>query len=49
MRNAGDTYSITSTVDAQNGFGAMLRMTWDCTVQHDEGDTYTLIDLQVTE
>ena len=33
----GGTYIVTSTVDAQNSFGALLRNNWLCKIQHTNG------------
>lgn len=38
-------YHVTSYVDAQNAFGAMLRTKFDCTVQWTGGDNWRLEEL----
>jgi hypothetical protein len=39
-------YRVRSYVDAQNGFGALIRSNWDCTIQHvPEGDRWQLENL----
>jgi hypothetical protein len=30
--SGGNSYTVAGNVDAQNGFGAMLRDTWECTL-----------------
>lgn len=37
--SGGDPWTITGTVDAENGFGAQIRATWTCDVRL-EGDYY---------
>lgn len=39
------TYQVISYVDAQNSFGAMLRIRYLCTVQYVGDDTWNLVDL----
>ena len=41
---SGSTFTVTGAVDAQNSFGATLRMNWTCTVTLN-GDTWTLKSL----
>jgi hypothetical protein len=41
-------YEIHSYVDAQNGFGALIRNSYLCTVRHQSGTSYQLVDLQMT-
>ena len=38
-------YRVTAYVDSQNSFGAMIRNDFICTVQHTEGDSYSLVSL----
>jgi hypothetical protein len=40
-------YELRAYVDAQNAFGAPLRSTFTCTVQHTTGTTYRLVDLHL--
>lgn len=37
-----ETYGMRLYVDAQNSFGAMIRVTYDCQVKHVSGDTWRL-------
>lgn len=41
-------YTVTGTVDSQNGFGAMVRNSFTCTVSH-SGDRWTLESLNGLE
>jgi hypothetical protein len=41
-------YEIHSYVDAQNGFGALIRNSYVCTVRHQSGTSYQLVDLKMT-
>ena len=41
-------YDVTGEVDAENGFGALLRLDYTCQVNK-VGDSWLLIDLQVDE
>lgn len=41
-------WTVTGTVDAQNSFGALVRMTYSCTVAG-TGGSATLVDLDLTE
>lgn len=46
--HAGDgVYLVDGYVDAQNGFGAMLRSNWECKIKENPDETWTLIDLQI--
>lgn len=47
-RTAENTYVITSTVDAENSFGAKLRHNWRVKLKL-VGDNWTLLDIQLTE
>jgi hypothetical protein len=42
-------YSVNGYVDSQNGFGALLRMTFACEVNWQGGSSYKLVDLQMGE
>lgn len=46
-RNTDGTYTVTSTVDAQNSFGAKLRSTFTCTVHPTGKDTWLLDDISI--
>lgn len=43
----GATYTVRGGVDSENGFGAKIRTAYTCVVR-DNGDTWTLVDLQMT-
>lgn len=43
----GATYTVRGGVDSENGFGAKIRTAYTCIVR-DNGDTWTLVDLQMT-
>ena len=43
--NGGGEYTVRTYVDAENGFGAMIRNDFTCVVQHSSGDRYRLISL----
>lgn len=47
VTHAADTYTVSSTVDSENGFGAMLRSTFRCEVRHVSGTSWRLVDLQI--
>lgn len=42
----GGKYRVRTYVDSENAFGANVRTTIDCTVQHEEGDRWTLERLE---
>jgi hypothetical protein len=42
-------YTVRSSVDAQNGFGALLRTEFVCVVRPAGGDRWTLVDLTLSE
>lgn len=42
VSNSGDVWTVTSYVDAQNGFGAQIRVRWTCTATHISGDRYNV-------
>lgn len=41
---SGPNWTVTGTVDAENLFGAKLRMNWSCSLRLD-GDTWRLVSL----
>lgn len=43
-----DEYTVSSTVDSENGFGAMLRSSFVCKVQHVAGTRWMLVDLSIS-
>lgn len=43
----GGRYSVNAYVDSQNGFGALLRMTFACEVNWQSGQSYKLVDLKL--
>jgi hypothetical protein len=45
----GDQYQVTAAVDSQNGFGAMIRTGYVCTIQNTGGDEWTLVSLDMDE
>ena len=45
----GDTVRVSSHVDAQNTFGAMLRTPWTCVVVYDGADRYRLVGAALRE
>lgn len=46
VEGSGPQFKVVSTVDSQNGFGAMLRSSFVCTVT-DRGDTWHLDGLSI--
>jgi hypothetical protein len=40
-------YAVSGHLDAQNGFGAMIRNRYDCTVQYEGSSRWTLDDLEM--
>ncbi|WP_340382292.1 hypothetical protein U5640_36305 [Streptomyces sp. SS7] len=42
-------YKVTGVVDSQNGFGAIVRSAYVCTVSTKDNDTWTLNDLDMTQ
>ena len=42
---AEDQYKVSSYVDSQNGFGAMIRSNWSITYHYTDGGTRTQLDL----
>lgn len=50
MKDLGEgKYSIASYVDAQNSFGAMMRINYSCTTQWVEGTTWRLESMTVNQ
>lgn len=48
VTGSGDgPYVVSSTVDSQNGFGALLRSDFTCTVNYTGGSNWRLVDLQM--
>jgi hypothetical protein len=45
ISGSGDDYTVTGYVDAQNGFGAMLRSNYTCQVRDDGNDRWSLVSL----
>lgn len=46
--HAGDgRYLVDGYVDAQNGFGAMLRTTWACEIKENANQSWSLLNLTV--
>lgn len=43
----GPTYTVRSSVDSENAFGASLRSDFVCVVDHVEGLRYRLVDLSI--
>lgn len=43
-----DEFEVTGNVDSENGFGAMLRSSYTCTVVNTGGDNWRLVDLSIT-
>lgn len=41
-RKEGNAYTITSYVNAENSFGAMLKSSWICTATHNGGSEYDI-------
>ncbi len=44
--NGSEAWTVTGAVDSENGFGALIRNTYVCTVHHTSGDNWHLDDLQ---
>lgn len=47
VTQTGDRWRLQGYVDSENGFGAKLRSTFDAIVEHQEGDRWRLISLQI--
>lgn len=43
----GGVYRVRGFVDAQNGFGAMLRTSWTCEIKENSDKTWSLQDLNI--
>jgi hypothetical protein len=43
----GDTYTVTSYVDSQNGFGALVRSAYVCKIHYEGSDQWKLQDLVI--
>ncbi len=46
---AGGEYRVTGAVDSQNGFGALLRTDYVCTVRDMGGDRWRLVNLDLDD
>jgi hypothetical protein len=44
-----DVWTVTSHVDSQNGFGALLQSDFVCQVRHVDGTQWRLVDLNIAE
>lgn len=44
-----DMWRVSGSVDAQNSFGATVRIDYDCTVRGDGDGEWTLVDMQHSE
>lgn len=44
---SGGEWAVASHVDSQNGFGAMIRSTFTCTVKPTGNDNWQLVDLKI--
>ena len=42
-----DEYEVVGSVDSQNGFGAMIRTGYTCTIRYAGGDKWTLVSLNL--
>lgn len=47
VTNSGDTYTVRSSVDSENGFGALLTTPFTCVVRHTSGDVFRLVRLDM--
>jgi hypothetical protein len=47
VARSGSRFTIVSAVDAENGFGAMIRTDYICEVRHVSGDRWRLVDLSM--
>ena len=43
----GGRYLVDGFVDAQNGFGAMIRSTWECEIKENADQTWSLLNLKI--
>lgn len=46
---AGDQFRVTGPVDAENSFGALLRMDYTCTIRFTGGDNYRIEEVSIHE
>lgn len=44
-----DEYQVTASVDSENGFGAMIRTDYVCTIRYAGGDEWQLVSLNIDE
>lgn len=44
---SGGEWTVASHVDSQNGFGAMIRSSFTCTVKPVEGDKWRLVEIKI--
>lgn len=44
-----DEYEVTASVDSENGFGAMIRTDYVCTIRYSGDDKWTLVSLDINE
>lgn len=42
-------FTVRSSVDSENGFGATIRSNFTCEVRHTTGTSFRLVDLQISE
>lgn len=49
VTSVGDTYTVVSSVDSENSFGANLRTDFACVVEHTGGESFRLVDLTTDE
>lgn len=49
VSNMGDEYTVSGHVDAENGFGALLRLEWVCEATWVEGNTWRPVQAVVLE
>lgn len=47
ITHVGETYTVISHVDSENGFGALLTTPFTCVVRHVSGDNWRLVDLNM--
>lgn len=45
---SGDHWTVTGSVDSENSFGAMIRNTYVCEVEHTSGDNWRAVSVDVT-
>jgi hypothetical protein len=48
VTHTAGTYTVRSTVDSENGFGASIRSDFTCKVRHVSGTQWRLVDLSIT-